>query len=749
MRPLAALHLLALLLALPTLAAAQSVLRGPTIHIAPAAGPITIDGSLSDPGWRNAARVDHWYEVNPGNDVKPPVGNVGYITYDHEFLYIGLQFADLDPAGILAPLGDHDHIDSNNNDFGGVVIDALDTGRTATEFFVNAHNVQYDAVTDDETGENSSPDFFWDSATKITAHGWTLEMRIPFSSLRYRNADPQTWGIFLWRNYPHGFRYQFASTPVPHNSNCFVCHEDRLVGLAHLPRGGHLVAAPYVSAADTATARDDRAGEGLLPSAFSPRGGFDLKFTPSADEAIDATVKPDFSQIESDTAQISANERFALFYPEKRPFFLEGVDLLNTPIQAVYTRTITAPIWGGRLTGKAAGTRYTTLVTEDDGGGSAIIPGANGSSTANQDFRSTVFVTRAKHDLGLSSVGALVVDREGGSVGGHNRVLGPDVDWRPSSGDIISAQWLFADTRTPNRPDLADEWTGQAMTGDAARAQWSHNRTHLDWYGQYTDITNGFRADTGFVPQVGYREAYASTGWTVRPKGPVSRERTFLNLDYQADRSGALLTSRVQPGFGFDTLMSGFVKIELTDERDLAVNHAIERRQLNYDAQFSPTRAIKSVSVQGSWGQDVDFIDGRPAHGTTVNASATFQPTGHVELDINEDIRLLDLRTPLPAGSRLLTQNISRLEGIYTFTPRLFVRLIGQHIDTRMNAQLYTSDVTAHDETFSGSALLAYKLNWESVMFVGYGDDRELSDRNRLAPLDRQFFVKLSYAFQR
>ena len=122
------------------------------------------------------------------------------------------------------------------------------------------------------------------------------------------------------------------------------------------------------------------------------RVGLDLKWTPNADNAIDLTVKPDFSQVESDTAQISANERFALFFPEKRPFFLEGADLFQTPIQAVYTRTITSPQWGGRVTGKEAGVRYTALVADDQGGGSVVIPGPNQSSFAPQDFGSTVFI---------------------------------------------------------------------------------------------------------------------------------------------------------------------------------------------------------------------------------------------------------------------------------------------------------------------------------------------------------------------
>src|SRR5439155_230832 len=145
----------------------------------------------------------------------------------------------------------------------------------------------------------------------------------------------------------------------------------------------------------------------LVRDPIKPHAGLDVKFTPNADNAIDLTLKPDFSQVESDVAQISVNERFALFFPEKRPFFLEGVDLFQTPIQAVYTRTITAPRWGGRLTGKEGGVRYTVLVADDDGGGSVIVPGPNGSDLASQNFASTTLVARVKRDIGLSFVGVL------------------------------------------------------------------------------------------------------------------------------------------------------------------------------------------------------------------------------------------------------------------------------------------------------------------------------------------------------
>jgi hypothetical protein len=313
------------------------------IPIRRATGPIKIDGDLTDPGWRDAVKIDVWYETNPGDNVPPPVANVGYLTYDDKYFYAAFEFTDPDPRQIRAPLGDHDAI-AGYTDYGGVILDTRNNGKTGILFLANARGTQYDAVSDDTSGnEDSSPDFFWDSQARITDHGWILEMRIPFSTLRYPKADPATWGIMLYRNYPRDYRRQFFSTKLPRGTTCFICNEGKVTGLEKLPSGGHMVIAPYVSGSDGASAAGNVVGAPLEGKAFDGTGGFDVKWTPGANTALDGTLNPDFSQIESDVAQISANERFALFYPEKRPFFLEGSELFATPIQAVYTRTITAP----------------------------------------------------------------------------------------------------------------------------------------------------------------------------------------------------------------------------------------------------------------------------------------------------------------------------------------------------------------------------------------------------------------------
>jgi hypothetical protein len=740
------------LLARPS--AAQTAFSGSTIHITKATGRITIDGDLSDEAWQHATRIDKWYETQPGDNTEPKVKNVGYLTFDDRFLYAAFEFEDPNPTAMRAPFADRDNIGNGFDDYAGILLDARNTGSTAAFFVVTPRNVQYDSITDDSSGEDSSPDFYWDSAAKINAHGWTLEIRIPFSSIRYRNVDPQTWRILLYRNYPRDRHYQFFSARIPRDSNCFVCRSNVLTGLERLPSGGHIVIAPYVSGNTLAQSAD--VGAPLGKNTFDGHAGVDVKYLPNADNALDMTIKPDFSQVESDTAQIATNQRFALFFPERRPFFLEGVDMFATPIQAVYTRTITDPIVGGRATGKVAGFRYTAVVAEDDGGGSVVIPGATNSSFAPDDYGSTVFIARAKKDVGLSFISVLATDRENHDGNGFNRVAGPDFQWRSKGHESAIGEVLFSDTKTPNHPDLAAEWNGQSMSGYAATAGWNHNTTHFDWSAQYRGVSSGFRANTGFVPQVGYREGSGSTGWTFRPKGFLSRVRTFLNVDYQNDTSGKLISRDIQPGFGMDSKLNGFMQFRFVDDAiRTPAGEVIGRKQFAYIAQFSPSRVFLSLESDGTVGEDIDFDNSRPAHGTTINASATVRPTHHLELAVIENQQWLNVN-PLGGYQRLFVARVSRAKGTYNFTSRLFARVIAQYVSTNANPALYLDPVPARSGNFSSSFLLSYKINWQSVMFIGYGDDRALTDvtgpglgGQHLVPVDHQVFVKLSYAFQR
>src|SRR6185436_937170 len=287
----------------------------PPIHIHRAEGAIAGGGNLDDPGWKNAAAIDRFYETSPGNNTEPKAKTIVHLTYDERYFYIGIRCEDPEPQKIRAPYVDRDQVIGTDDNI-AVFLDTRNEKRSALELRVNPRGIQADGVFNDANfSEDFSPDFFYDTAAKIDAGGWSAEYRIPFSSLRYSDAPVQTWNILVWRNYPREFRYAYQSAAVPRGSNCYMCWMHPIEGLEGLPKAGHMVAAPYVTAQSTSLPEKDAAGE-RLPGAPLERqplkkdAGLDVKWTPSQNQAVDLTINPDFSQIESDVAQITTNQRF-------------------------------------------------------------------------------------------------------------------------------------------------------------------------------------------------------------------------------------------------------------------------------------------------------------------------------------------------------------------------------------------------------------------------------------------------------
>ncbi|HJQ98895.1 MAG TPA: DUF5916 domain-containing protein [Candidatus Polarisedimenticolaceae bacterium] len=755
----------------PSPTPAPSAYKPPPITIARATGPIEVDGDISDAAWKDAVPIEEWWETNPGDNIPAKVRNVGRVAYDDKYLYVALEFDDPDPKKIRAPYADRDNVDSTT-DYGGIILDADNDRKTAILFLANPRGIQYDSMNSDTNGsEDNAPDWFWDSAGKITDKGWTLEIRIPFSSLRYTKDKVQTWGMMLYRNYPRDRRYQMFTVKLPKDSSCFICNEQDLQGMTDLPTGGNWVIAPYGVAHQESTPRDGTLGADLVNPAPDYDAGVDAKWAPNASTTLDATYNPDFSQIESDVAQISANERFALFYPEKRPFFLERVDLLATPIQAVYTRTITDPEWGARATGQAGNTSYTGLVTKDEGGGTVIIPGPNGSDFGDQDFASYVGIGRVRQDFGQSFASALLTDREIVG-GGYNRVFGPDFQWRPKPSETLTGQILFSDTITPNAASLdpaktyPTEWNARRLQSHAADIWYQHQDKHWDGYGEYRDFGDDFRADVGFVPQAGFREQYVEGGYTRRPtKGFVSRQRFFVQGDYVQDRDRELLDRFWGVGTGIDGLANSFMQFRFIDEDVRAIDalsptgesQVLPRQRVTWVLQASPWSWLTRVSTDGAYYlKDVDFVRARSGHGGTVNFNATLRPTDHIQIDLLANRRWLDVEVG-EDEPRLFTAQVQRIKAVYTFNRRSFVRLIGQRETNRRDPAVFFApdpappldQFAAKIENIDWSALFAYKLNWQSVLYFGVSDSSEYSsDTTDMEHAGRSIFLKVSYAFQ-
>jgi hypothetical protein len=436
-----------------------------------------------------------------------------------------------------------------------------------------------------------------------------------------------------------------------------------------------------------------------------------------------------------------------LFFPEKRPFFLEGVDLFETPIQAVYTRTITSPRWGLRSTGKIGGSAYTLLVTEDRGGGLVILPGSDFSLFAPQDFRSIAAIGRLRRDFGDSFAGFLATDREVRG-GGHNRVLGPDFEWHPNASTRLTGQFLWSETKTPDRPDLADEWDGSSLSGGAADLRWSYTKRGPEGFLHYRELGDSFRADDGFVPQVGARIGEAYAAWKFFPEGLLNLVRPQVFSTYAEKRDGLLIDRNIAPGVIFQGKRNLLGDVELNLAAARIGGKVFQKTNLFFLFQVDPSRRFSRIEVDGNVGEEFDFDNGRVGNGLRLSSTITVKPTDHLALEFIGNHQTLDVTGDDGREGRLFTADTARLKATYTFTARAFLRLIGQWVETERDPAFYRFDVPRKSGGFDGSALFAYKVNWQTVLFFGYGDSRALLASGDSVRSGRQLFLKVSYAFQ-
>lgn len=713
--------------------------------------PITVDGDLSDPGWAEAAVIDTFYEFQPGDGTVPPVRTIARVGRDDRFFYASFWCEEPDISKIRAPFIDRDGV-TDQQDYVGVLLDVDNARHSAVDFWISPRGIQTDSMLNESPfGEDNAPDWFWQSAGKIGTASWTAEVAIPLSSLRYPNKDPQDWALMVYRVWPREFNYQFYSVKMPRGSSCFLCWSATLEGIRGLPQGMHYVLAPH-AAGFSETVYPPNPPDGGPPASpdtvTKGQLGLDFKWLPDAGTVVDATINPDFSQVESDVVQIGVNQRFALFYPEKRPFFLEQVDLLQTPIQAIYTRTITDPLWGGRLTSREGSTSYTVLVTDDRGGGSVLLPGAIFSGAAPQDFHSYVGIGRMRRDIGNSFVGALATARvdEGGA---YNYVAGADFQWRPNDADLVTGQYLYSFSRLPDRPDLSPEWVGQKLSGFGLTANWSHSSYHWDWLAQYDDFAEGFRADDGFVPQVGYSQATWGAGYRIYPTGFFSRVRLLTGGNYATRRDGELISRRAFPGIGFQALAGTRAEFDYNFEAVEIDGQTLDYNRFTWTVTASPSGLLPIIGISGNYGRQPDVENVRVGTGGDVLITALVRPTDHLGLDLRLERQWID-ETVQGLSGRLFTADVARLKAVYVFNSKMLLRLIGQYQEVRRDRALWIQPVLEREGGFAGSALFSYKLNWQSVVFVGYGDARALDETtNHLLATGRQFFLKVSYAFQR
>lgn len=723
-------------------------------------GEVRVDGRLDDPGWTGAARLDNFTEVNPGEIIQPKVETEAYFTYDDHNLYVGFVCYD-DPREIRASITDRDAI--FQDDFIGIMVDTFRDEQNAYEFFVNPYGIQGD-LRNNRGNEDSNYDAVWSSAGQITESGWTAEMAIPFRSIRFPDAEEQQWGIHVLRIRPRSSREQISWAPISRDENCLFCGDvaGTLTGIEGIHSGRNLEVLPYVIGGKTSWLDGGNLDEFQWnDEATEADAGGSLKYGITSNYTLDFTYNPDFSQIESDATQINANQTFALFFPERRPFFLEGADIFDTMVNAVYTRSINDPLTAGKVTGKSGATTMGVMAAYDRIS-PYIVPFSERSEFA-EGGRTATAVARVKQDvLEGSFVGAMVTDRRRDEpTGGANTTASVDTRLRFFENYAIAAQLTGSNTVEPDDTTLTEDWDagtfgkenqytsafdGEDFVGHALEVNLSRSARHWNFQTWYEEYSPTFRAENGFIVRNNYRMAGLWTGYMIQVDDhPVfERIEPQVSLGRWFNFDGIRIDEWLEPSIWvrFKGQTSVWTSMIYSSERFSGeLVPGIRRWQGELYSAFS---SVLSGGVYWRVGQTLvrDTDDPRLGFERTTNFWMEVKPTPQLKANVTYNIfDLSELDSPVGISE----QQVTRLRLTYQFTPRLFLRAIGEYVDWGGNESFLSVD-----------PLLSYKINPFTVFFVGsshaytgFADDTATPGDDRgMRETARTFFVKFQYLFR-
>lgn len=487
-------------LAALVLAAGGVLAAGPQAHrLAAGAEPLRIDGRLDEPAWLAAPLHEAFVQYLPLDRQPPPDGyrTTLQIVVEEHALVIGIRAWDPRPEEIRAPLVRRDKVE-RDQDFVSVLIDTMGTRRAAQFVRVSAAGVVSDGMflTGREKEEDFAPDFEAEAAVQRQSDGYSVELRLPLMSLRYPAEAGAPWRLMATRSIPRDHSILLVSAPLDKDAISFIAELQEIGGLDDIAE--RVRSHALLSVRPELTLRSTRRDDGTQTLRESRAAvGAEIKWRPRADWVFDATLNPDFSQVELDVPQLAVNTRFAQVIPEKRPFFLESTDLIALPEQAFYSRTITDPGWGLRATWRGVNADATALSLRDDGGGVLRRPGAYATTLLPQERRSQATLLRGRWHGEQFSAGALLTLREENDGGASNRVAGADLEWRPSEDQRWSARAMASRSR--------DSAAGPGESGHHVRAAWLMRVPGWNFAAEATEISPRFRNDNGFLEQTGVR----------------------------------------------------------------------------------------------------------------------------------------------------------------------------------------------------------------------------------------------------
>jgi len=465
--------------------------------------PPVIDGKLDDEIWKSAVVLKDFYQTQPGDNIAPTKPTEVLLGYDAKFIYVAFHCFD-EPDKVRATIPKRDNI--WNDDYVGILFDTFNDGRKAYEFDFSPYGIQADGIWTDGQGEDFNPDIVMESKGIITSDGWTVEVAIPFKSLRYVAGKDKLWGAHFWRRIKRVNNELDMWMPINRDISSWLAQEGHLSGLEGISTERTLELIPSITVSETAKRKPS-----YLPLAagqFDPGRlvnepiKFDLgltgKYSITPNVTLDFAINPDFAQVESDQLVVTANQRFPIFYPEKRPFFLEGIDIFQTQIQAVHTRTIVDPDFAVKLTGKVDRNTFGLLVASDNAPGNYTLEEQLTADPRLIGKNANVGVLRLKRDIGKkdSFIGFLGTYRK--FVDQYNELGGFDSRLHINKQTTFMAQALVSHTRQfffyPDTGKTQD----RVENGFIYATDYNMSGRHFGYEYSTVGRTRYYRSDVGF-----------------------------------------------------------------------------------------------------------------------------------------------------------------------------------------------------------------------------------------------------------
>ena len=757
-------------------------------------GEVSIDANLDDIQWQQAKKISMNIVTRPYDNTPSPVDTQALIMENGEILYIAFIAKDPEPNEIRAFLKDRDR--SWGDDLVGVKIDTYNDQRTAYRFLSNPLGAQIDGIESEVTKkESDSWDGIWQSAGKVTNEGYLVEMALPLRMLNFEESKgSQTWGMEFMRFYPRSQFLRLSNITLDRGNSCELCQLVTVTGFEGAKQGNNLTLTPALVATAIENRDQDSIDDNDWQRETNIEPSLDFRWGITPDLLLNATINPDFSTVETDRAQLNINNNFALFFDEKRPFFLDNQDYFDSNYNLVYTRNINAPNYGAKLTGRHKNHSFGFFLT-DDADTNILIPGNRASTIATIDSESKAAAIRYRNNFSENiTLGWLSTLRT--SEDYENSVHGLDARFRLSTEDVVKFQTLYSKTQYPD--DLFEQFCGSdniddcnapdssngcdlsecnynepllrtlnstPFSGNAFKAGYYH--TDSDWYyfARHEQQNQGFRGDLGFISRVDFKKSAfgGSRKWYAEQNKWWTQFRLYSDYDTTHNDNGELIEEELDFRAELNASYNSYFRLSYSvrdtvgsrlDKSSLAINDnttLFRENNISFFTDITPVLGLQ-LKTYISYDNVIDYNNNRIGKRKQFVPTINWNINKHLEIRLKHTFRQLDADNPDIDNNKLFIARLTDFRATYQFSVLSFLRLTLIYNNTHRNPNNYLfsdpEDIQSVSKDLSSELLYAYKINAQTVFYLGYADHQASENSfSNLAKDTRSAFMKFSYAW--